>query len=488
MGKYRTIISMLLLVTMLGLSFSTVLAQNASHQSGQSGQANQTGQMNQTEMNQAGQTDQSNRTNQADQKVMGTAAMGTTRTTERANATSGSAAMGTSRTTPPSMPISPLTTGGASNLGVIGNATGAEGSTPQAYVKVRDQQVANQMDGGGEITIDQVMTSKPGWMMIQNSAGDIIGYTQVRTGVENNVIVRIDMAKITTMLQAMLHDDTGTIGVLDYPAADPETRGNARDVAPFFNVTYKGMEATGNAAGNASMAGSATQGTNVTSTAGTVGTTTSTGTEAVNATTAQTETSTAGTAGTTTAASTTQAGGAGKPMINVVDQAISNNQVMVAEVFSVGPGWVVIHPDLSGSPDTTRVLGYAPVNAGSSNNLAVPLQFTNRTRVTPTLWAELHKDGGRVGVFEYPGPDVEAKYANGTAVMQSFRVSGMQGTTGTKGITGITGTTGTQGTNLNASRNTSNVQGMTSTQGTTNTQGTANTQGISQASGTKTPY
>ena len=94
--------------------------------------------------------------------------------------------------------------------------------------------------------------------------------------------------------------------------------------------------------------------------------------------------------------------------VTVKDQVITGDgivgNVTVDEVVSDGPGWIVIHNNLFGHPG--GVIGYSPVEPGVNTNVSV----TVHTFVaTDTLFAVLHHDAGKEGVFEYPVPDVEQK-------------------------------------------------------------------------------
>jgi hypothetical protein len=107
--------------------------------------------------------------------------------------------------------------------------------------------------------------------------------------------------------------------------------------------------------------------------------------------------------------------------ITVKDQAIPGDGVVgnvtVDEAVSNGTGWLVIHNNLFGHPG--GVIGYAPVKPGVNTNVTV----TVHTFVaTDTLFAVLHHDAGREGVFEYPVPDVEQK-VDGAIVIVPFNVT-----------------------------------------------------------------
>ena len=87
--------------------------------------------------------------------------------------------------------------------------------------------------------------------------------------------------------------------------------------------------------------------------------------------------------------------------IVVYDQSVKSNSVLVNMVNAVKPGWVVISTDQNGQLGI--VLGYAAVPAGVSKDIKVNI---NSSKATDTLIASLHIDAGKIGTFEYPGPDV----------------------------------------------------------------------------------
>jgi heme/copper-type cytochrome/quinol oxidase subunit 2 len=91
---------------------------------------------------------------------------------------------------------------------------------------------------------------------------------------------------------------------------------------------------------------------------------------------------------------------AGGPRVRVADQAVLDSQVLIAEVVSAGPGWLVIHLNVDGKPGP--VIGYAAVRDGLNRDVAVPV---DAKRATGSLFAMLHTDAGTVGTYEFPGPD-----------------------------------------------------------------------------------
>lgn len=93
--------------------------------------------------------------------------------------------------------------------------------------------------------------------------------------------------------------------------------------------------------------------------------------------------------------------------ISVDDQSIQSGKVLVNLVDAMKPGWVAIFTDEAGQPGT--VLGYTAVPEGISEDVEVPI---NTNQATDKLIAMLLVDAGKMGTFEYPGPDEAVKNAN----------------------------------------------------------------------------
>jgi hypothetical protein len=88
------------------------------------------------------------------------------------------------------------------------------------------------------------------------------------------------------------------------------------------------------------------------------------------------------------------------------DQVVKSDSVLVNMVVAMKPGWVVIFTDENGQPG--KLLGYAAVSAGTSNDIKVTI---DSKKATDKMIAMLTIDAGTIGTFEYPGPDVPVKSA-----------------------------------------------------------------------------
>ena len=126
------------------------------------------------------------------------------------------------------------------------------------------------------------------------------------------------------------------------------------------------------------------------------------------------------TAPTKVPASTPTAAPASINDINIENQAVKSGTVLVNMVDAMKPGWVAIFTDKNDQPDV--LLGYTAVPAGSSADIKVTI---DSAKATNKMIAMLLLDAGKIGTFEYPGPDEPVKNANlNTNVMAVFnRVS-----------------------------------------------------------------
>ena len=208
-------------------------------------------------------------------------------------------------------------------------------------------QVSDQNVQDGFVEVDEVFSVGAGWVVIYTDdggePGEKIGLVAVSNGQNQNVLVQIDTAKATPQLQAILHLDTGQLGVFEFPAADPPILIEIRMVRSVFSTSEQAAEATEE-----------------------------TGSDLV---------------------------------VRADDQPIRGGTVTIAEVFSDGPGWIGVHisnPD--GSLSHTAAIGAGHLENGLNTNVVIRL--TNLARATQTMYAMLHIDAGEIGTYEFPGgPD-----------------------------------------------------------------------------------
>jgi predicted lipoprotein with Yx(FWY)xxD motif len=217
-------------------------------------------------------------------------------------------------------------------------------------VSVEDQEIKD-----GTVTVNDVVSNGPGWLVIHAQAdgkpGPILGYTPLKDGENKDVAVEIDIAKATETIYAMLHTDVGEMGAFEFPdGPDTPVKVDDKVVTPSFAIS--------------------------------------------------------GLPGLT-------------PAVSVQDQEIKDGVLTIAEVNSAGPGWLVVHAQADGSPGP--ILGYTQVEDGVNKDVAVEI---DSAEATGTVYAMLHTDAGEAGKFEFPGgPDVPVK-VDDQVVTPPFMITG----------------------------------------------------------------
>ncbi len=92
-------------------------------------------------------------------------------------------------------------------------------STSNPSVMAFDQRSDNDT-----VLVERVVSPGPGWLVIHadnhGTPGPDLGWAALKPGVNWNVRVRIDPAKATQYLWAMLHSDLGVVGKYEYPGPD----------------------------------------------------------------------------------------------------------------------------------------------------------------------------------------------------------------------------------------------------------------------------
>jgi len=103
----------------------------------------------------------------------------------------------------------------------------------EPQVSVSDQTIVD-----GTLTIDRVVATEPGWIVIHSESnggpGPIVGYAPVSAGVNPDVSVAIDVTAATPSLYAMVHVDAGAPGTYEFPGADAPVAGDQTN--PRFNL------------------------------------------------------------------------------------------------------------------------------------------------------------------------------------------------------------------------------------------------------------
>jgi predicted lipoprotein with Yx(FWY)xxD motif len=114
-----------------------------------------------------------------------------------------------------------------------------------------------------------------------------------------------------------------------------------------------------------------------------------------------------------------------QPSVTVKDQETDGTTIVVEDVVSQGPGWMVIHNQVNGNIGDP--IGETAVNSGDNKNVVVNI---DPTKATPVMYAMLHVDAGTVGKYEFPGPDIPVTI-NGAMVSPGFNATITTAGTGT---------------------------------------------------------
>jgi len=112
-------------------------------------------------------------------------------------------------------------------------------------VTVADQEIVE-----GSVTIAEIVSDGPGWLVVHAQAdgkpGPIVGYTPIADGVNTDVMVEIDDENATETLYAMLHIDGGEVGAFEFPdGPDGPVLVDEKVVTPPFKVLAKEISDAG---------------------------------------------------------------------------------------------------------------------------------------------------------------------------------------------------------------------------------------------------
>jgi hypothetical protein len=320
-------------------------------------------------------------------------------------------------------------------------------AVPAGAQDVPSVSVSDQLSLDGSVRVSSAYSDGPGFIVIhidngQGGPGPVIGHAALNPGHNFNIRVPIDAAQATPVLFAMLHTDTGEVGVYEFGAVQG-VDGPVRDAAgnvitPSFRVDliqaddqlitdntvtinavvaqqagflviHQGVDgAPGPVAGYAPVGAGTTTDLVITLDQN----------DATSVLFPMLHVDT-GTLGEYEFGTVQGADGPVRvdgvvatmpiwtvPHMRVADQIVvradgapesDEAPVVVAQsVLAEVDGFLVIHTEADGGPGP--VAGYAPVSAGTNRNVEVTLSMN-----TPTarLWPMLHVDTGEAGIYEF---------------------------------------------------------------------------------------
>ena len=109
---------------------------------------------------------------------------------------------------------------------------------PRPIVEAAEQTVGES----NIVTVARVELLEPGWVAIHvdddGQAGAVIGGVRLEAGLYENVPVTIDRRYATPTLHAVLHEDDGEIGLLEFPDGDQPLLFNGQPVVAAFAAHY----------------------------------------------------------------------------------------------------------------------------------------------------------------------------------------------------------------------------------------------------------
>lgn len=313
-------------------------------------------------------------------------------------------------------------------------------------VSVKDQVVM-----GSSVVVDKVVAVQDGWIVIHagDKDGTVLGYAPVKAGQNNNVDVDIDLTKGTPTVSAMLHVDAGKIGTYEFPGADVPVKGTDGAVVnvPFkiigvdvYDQFVKDTKAVkinaivaqqdgwivihagdkdGTVLGNSPIKAGLNSGVTV----------------ALADMSKVTEMMTAMIHIDAGKIGTYEFPGADVPAkfgdaisnepfwtvdhVRVEDQKLADDGTFtVPYVLASVDGWIVIHSTAQGGP----VIGHTAVKAGLNEDVKVKID--DPKTITDKVSAMLHIDAGKVGTYEFPGPDAPVIGKDGKPVSPLFSTTG----------------------------------------------------------------
>ncbi|MEP7287101.1 MAG: hypothetical protein ABI947_15210 [Chloroflexota bacterium] len=302
---------------------------------------------------------------------------------------------------------------------------------------------------GGVVVIAKVSAKVAGFMVIHatSDGAPVIGHTYVHAGENDNVAVSIDMGKATPTLLAMLHVDAGKPGVYEFPGPDaPVIGADQKPVSPEFKVI--GTDVDDQLLNGKTV----TIGKIIAQDNGWIAIHTSAngfpviGTAPIKAginEDVKVDIDPTKATDKMTAMIHIDAGEKGKYEFPGPDAPASLNKAISNEPFWITDhvrtltqlsdgktvtvpyalakqdGWMAIHSTAAGFP----VIGFAPIKKGLNEGVEVTIK--DPKTLTPTVLAMLHIDAGKIGTYEFPGPDAPVMGADGKPVAPMMLV--MQG-------------------------------------------------------------
>jgi predicted lipoprotein with Yx(FWY)xxD motif len=258
--------------------------------------------------------------------------------------------------------------GGAGDVqtGTAGQTIPNTGGTPASDSQTQVLTIQDQELIEGTVKAELVVSAEPGWLVLYNQSGresgEIIGFAAVEQGENRDILVRVDVSKVTDTLFAVLHVDAGEAGKPEFAYPDkPATDGERIILATFMTKTVDTAGAGEPVPAPASIS----------------------------------------------------------PSIVIEEQAIRGGTVKAVSVSSPVPGFFAIHNE---TPDGLigPIIGWTGVGTGENKDVLVHIDVIDATE---TLYGIVHVDEDTEGLLEFPGPDLPLM-VDDQMLVQPFQVTG----------------------------------------------------------------
>jgi len=319
-------------------------------------------------------------------------------------------------------------------------------ATPTATATPRPEPtisaIQQALEETGTVTISELVAQEPSWLVIYaddgGERGELLGYTAVPEGESTDVAVAVDVYRATPTLHAALHRDAGEPDTFDFPGPDEPIRLDGETVATTFPVDIRVLipsivvsnqeieRGEGQVFVDSATADRPAWVVLQADREGEPGpilgqTPVSEGehervviqfdwqqvTPRLHAVLYED----AGELGRFDPANDEPIAINGTPIrssfaatlptdVFVINQPASTGEVVIERAVNNEPGWIVVYNDFEGL--TADLLGYAPLAAGVSRGITIPLNGNN---ITPMLHIMVHEDAEPEGEFNYPGQD-----------------------------------------------------------------------------------
>lgn len=332
-------------------------------------------------------------------------------------------------------------------------------ATPEAPIPALS--VSDQvLEDDGRLVIEAVTAAEPGWVVIYTNnesgqPGDILGYSAVEAGQNEDITVQIPPLEATETLHVLLHTDAGESGVFDFPGPDNPINVEAGTAEAMFLVdrqatipaiTIEDQEMAADGliritsvvnAGPGWVVLYQDEGGEPGRMMGYVPVEPGVNEDLAIAVNWRQATSNfwaalyadEGEAAVFEVPDTDELVQAGSepvlvpfevalpPDVYVLNQPIIDDMIVVERAISRGPGWLVIYRDEEGA--TGNIVGFAPLEDGVNEQIEVPILTS---AVSPLLHIIIHEDAGTAGEFDFPQDDGPMRFQGQIPNPYSFRI------------------------------------------------------------------